>query len=135
MSKRITKDEFEEMRSLGALKPVDYAILAFANDDIAADAVSALTDASFSKDDILKYSSREIFPDLDEMMRTASSAAGFGYEIVLMRRYMGLAQEGAGWVVVYAPDEEATGKIQDVAKRFDAKSAVRYGTLMHEDLV
>lgn len=135
MSKRITKEEFEEMRSLGALKPVGYAILAFANDEIAGEAVSALTDAGFSKDDILKYSSREIFPNLDEMMRTASGAAGFGYEIVLMRRYMGLAKEGAGWVVVYAPDDEATGKIQDMAKRLDAKSAVRYGTLMHEDLM
>jgi hypothetical protein len=39
------------------------------------------------------------------MMRNASGAAGFGYEITLMRRYMTLAGEGAGWVVVYSPDE------------------------------
>ena len=135
MSKRITKEEFEEMTSLGALKPVDYAILALTNDEVANDAKVALADAGFPADDILKYSSRELFPNLDEMMRTASSAAGFGYEIVLMRRYMGLAKEGVGWLVVYAPDDEATGKVQDVAKRFDARSAVRYGTLMHEDLV
>ena len=135
MSKRITKEEFEEMSSLGALKPVDYAILAFANDEATHDAKAALAAAGFAAGDILSYSSPELFPNLDEMMRNASGAAGFGYEIVLMRRYMGLAQEGAGWLVVYAPDDEATGKVQDVAKRFDAKSAVRYGTLMHEDLV
>ena len=135
MSKRITKEEFEEMRSLGALKPVDYAILALASDDVAGDAKKALTDAGFANDDILKYTSGELFPEVKDMMRTASGAAGFGYEIVLMRRYMGLAQEGVGWLVVYAADDEATGKVQDIAKRFDAKSAVRYGTLMHEDLV
>jgi hypothetical protein len=133
MSKRMTKGEFQE--SLGALDPVDHAILAFENDGVAADAAKALRDGGFGQDDILAYTSGELFPNLNEMMRTASGAAGFGYQVTLMRRYMTLASEGCGWLVVYAPDDEQRDRVQEIAKRFNARSAVRYGRLASEDLV
>lgn len=135
MSKRLTKAEFEEMSTLGALNPVGHALLAFDDDDKAREAAKALRDAGFSAEDILLYTSGELFPDLNDMMRNASGAAGFGYEITLMRRYMTLASEGAGWVVVYSPEDEQTGQVQEIARRLGAKSAVQYGRLLHEDLI
>ena len=135
MTKAMTKSELDEMRTLGALNPVNHAILAFTSDAVAGDARSALLQAGFAEADILTYTSHELFPDLETMMRTASNAAGFGYEINLMRRYMTLANEGCGWLIVYSPEEEQTKTVQDVAKRFAAKSAVRYGRLASEDLV
>jgi len=129
----MTKGEFQE--SLGALNPVGHAVVAFAADDVAAEAKAALLQAGFAEADILTYTSGELFPNLDEMMRKASGAAGFGYEITLMRRYMTLASKGAGWLVVYAPDEKHTAQVTEVAKRFNATSAVHYGRLVHEDLV
>ena len=133
MSKRMSKGEFQE--SLGVLNPVGHAMLAFADDSIAADAAAALKQSGFTDQDILTYTSAELFPNLDEMMRHASGAAGFGYEITLMRRYMTLAGEGAGWVVVYSPDEAQTVKVTEISKRFGARSAVHYGRLLHEDLI
>lgn len=133
MSKRMTKGEFQE--SLGALNPVGHAVLAFADDATAAEAKAALLQAGFAAEDILVYTSGELFPNLDEMMRKASGAAGFGYEITLMRRYMTLAGEGCGWLVVWAPDEQDAEQVTAVAKRFNAKSAVHYGRLVHEDLI
>ena len=133
MSKRMSKGEFQE--SLGVLNPVGHAVLAFANDAVAAEANAALLQAGFKTEDILSYTSAELFPNLDEMMRHASGAAGFGYEITLMRRYMTLAGEGAGWVVVYSPDEAQVVKVTEIAKRFGARSAVHYGRLLHEDLI
>ena len=133
MSKRMTKGEFQE--SLGALNPVGHAVLAVADDDVAAEAKAALREAGFAEQDILVYTSDELFPNLDDMMRKASGAAGFGYEITLMRRYMTLAGEDVGWLVVYAPDEKHTAQVTEVAKRFNAKSAVHYGRLLHEDLI
>ena len=133
MSKRMSKGEFQE--SLGVLNPVGHAMLAFADDSIAADAAAALKQSGFTDQDILTYTSAELFPNLDEMMRHASGAAGFGYEITLMRRYMTLAGEGAGWVVVYSPDEAQVVKVTEIAKRFAALSAVHYGRLLHEDLI
>lgn len=133
MSKRMTKSELQE--SLGAFNPVGHAVLAFAGDQVADDAEKALRTAGFAAADILRFTSGELFPDMNEMMRNASGAAGFGYEITLMRRYMTLASEGAGWVIVYAPEEEQVAKVQTVAKQFDARSAVQYNRLVSEDLV
>jgi len=133
MSKRMTKSELQE--SLGAFNPVGHAVLAFASDAVAADAKQALLGAGFAKEDILTFMSAELFGDLNEMLRNVSGAAGFGYEINLMRRYITLAGEGCGWLVVYSPEEEQIKQIVDVAKRFVAKSAVHYGQLASEDLI
>jgi len=133
MSKRMTKGEFQE--SLGAFNPVGHTVLAFADDKVAGEAAKAARDAGFGAADIIVFTSAELFPDLQEMMRNASGAAGFGYEITLMRRYMTLAGEGAGWLVVYSPDEKQVAKVTEIAKRFGASSAVHYGRLLHEDLI
>jgi len=133
MSKRMTKGELQE--SLGAFNPVGHSVLAFADDKAAGEAAQAARDAGFGAADVIVYSSAELFPDLQEMMRNASGAAGFGYEITLMRRYMTLAGEGAGWVVVYSPEEAQVAKVTQLAKRFGARSAVHYGRLLHEDLI
>jgi len=133
MSKRMTKDEFQ--KSLGALNPVGHVVLAFANEAIANDALADLLQAGFTDQDILTYTSAELFPNLDDMIRQASGAAGFGYEINLMRRYLTLAGEGAGWLVVYASEDDQLAKITQIAKRFGARSAARYGRLVNEDLV
>ncbi len=133
MSKRMTKGELQE--SLGAFNPVGHSVLAFAEDKTAAEAAKAAREAGFGAEDILVYTAAELFPDLKEMMRNASGAAGFGYEITLMRRYMTLAGEGAGWLVVYSPDEAQVVKVKEIAQRFGARSAVHYGRLLHEDLI
>ncbi len=133
MAKRMTKSELQE--SLGAFNPVGHAVLAFASDAVAADAHKALSAAGFAAEDILGFTSGELFPDLAEMMRNASGAAGFGYEITLMRRYMTLAGERCGWLIVFSPEEEQVKRVVEIAKRFEARSAVHYGRLLHEDLI
>jgi hypothetical protein len=52
-----------------------------------------------------------------------------------MRRYLAFAEQGAGWLIVYAPDEAAVQRIVAVAKRFQALCAVRYHRLANEDLI
>lgn len=133
MSTRMTKSELPQ--SLGAFNPVGHAVLAFASDDVAAKARQALAAAGFADADILVYSSGELFPNLQEMLRNASGAAGFGYQIQLMRRYVTLAGAGAGWVVVYAPDQPQIARVAEIANKLGAKSAVHYGNLAQEDLV
>jgi len=49
--------------------------------------------------------------------------------------YLTLAGEGAGWLVVYASEDDQLAKITQIAKRFGARSAARYGRLVNEDLV
>ena len=61
---------------------------------------------------------------------------GFGYEVVLMRRYRTLCEEGTcSWLLVYAPNDEQTQRVADIALRFDALTAVKYNRLVEEDLL
>ena len=131
--KRLTKDDIR--RTVGTLNPVGHVVLAFKNDAVTADAVTALHAAGFSADDTLAYLAVDATPRLRERVETASKGAGFGYEITLMRRYLALAEEGSGWVIVYAPDDAAVERVTAVATRFEALCAVRYRRLMTEDLV
>jgi hypothetical protein len=131
--KRLTKEDIR--RTSGILNPVGHVVLAFKDDSIMKDAVGALRAAGSADEDILAYLAVEATPRLRERVRTASESAGFGYEITLMRRYLAFAEQGAGWLIVYAPDAAAVQRITEVAQRFDALCAVRYHRLANEDLI
>jgi len=133
MQKRMTREQFEQ--SFGALNPVGHVVLAFDSDRVASDARSALLEGGAADDDIFVFSSAELEPRLAEMLRNTSGTAGFGYEVTLMRRYLALMQENAGWLIVHAPEDAEADRVSEVARRFQAKSAVRYRTLASEELV
>jgi len=132
-AKRLTKEDIRN--STGILNPVDHVILAFKDDGVTAEAVAALRAAGTIEEDILAYRAEEATPRLRERVESASQAAGFGYEITLMRRYLAYAEQGAGWLIVYAPDDAAVQRIVEVARRFHALCAVRYHRLANEDLI
>jgi hypothetical protein len=131
--KRLTKEDIRQ--SIGILNPIGHVVLAFEDDAVTAEAVAALRAAGFAEEDILVYRAEEATPRLRQRVQTASEAAGFGYEITLMRRYLAFAEQGAGWLIVYAPDAAAVQRIVEVAKRFHALCAVRYHRLANEDLI
>lgn len=132
-TKRLTKEDIRN--ASGVLNPVGHVVLAFADETATAQAVAALHAAGFADEDILAYTASEATPRLRERVRTASEAAGFGYEITLMRRYLAFAEAGAGWLIVHAPSDGAAQRITEAARRFDALCAVRYHRLANEDLL
>ena len=131
--KRLSKEDIRN--TTGILNPIGHVVVALKDDAVAAQAVDALRGAGFGADDILAYLASEATPRLRERVRTASQVAGFGYEITLMRRYLAYAEEGAGWLIVYAPDDAAVERAVEVCKRFGALCAVRYHRLASEDLL
>ena len=131
--KRLTKEDVRN--TTGILNPVGHIILAFPNDAVTNEAVQSLHAAGFAPEDVLVYTAAEATPRLRERVRTASEAAGFGYEITLMRRYLALAEEGSGWLIVYAPTDAAAAQIVEIGKRHGARCAVRYHRLASEDLI
>ena len=131
--KRLTKEDIR--KTTGILNPVGHVVLAFPDDATTAEAVQALHAAGFAPEDVLVYTAAEATPALRERVRTASEAAGFGYEITLMRRYLALAEAGAGWLVVYAPSDAAAVRVAEIARRHGASCAVRYHRLASEELI
>jgi hypothetical protein len=134
--KRITRAELlESLGTLGSFNPVGHIVLAFADDAAAAAAAQALREAGVEDGDVLALTSAELEPPLTAMLRDASGAAGFGYEVTLMRRYLDLASQGAGWLLVRAPDDAAAERVRAVAERLDARAGVRYHRLASEELI
>jgi hypothetical protein len=131
--KRMTKEDHPQ--SFGAFKPVGHVVVAMPDDVKAAAAVQALRAAGFDALDILQYTAAEEDDEMDRMLQHASDFAGFGYEISLMRRYRELNQEGASWLIVYAPDDARTYKVADIVKSHDAVVAEKYNRLTIEDLL
>ena len=132
-AQRLTKEDVRN--TVGILNPVGHVILAFPDDAVTDEAVAALRAAGFAEEDILAFRAEEATPRLRERVRSVSGSAGFGYEIVLMRRYLSYAEQGAGWLIVYAPDDAAVQRVVEVATRFHALCAVRYHRLANEDLI
>jgi hypothetical protein len=134
--KRVTKAElFQSMGTLDTFIPVGHIVLAFADDATTRQAARALADAGFDAADVLVCTSAELEPPLNALLRAASGAAGFGYEVTLLRRYLDLASQGAGWLVVHAPQDDAAEKVGEVARRFDTRAGVRYHRLASEELI
>lgn len=130
--KRMTKADLPH--SLGAFKPVGHVLMAVRQEQLA-DVLQALRDAGFDDEDILDFSADEHAGRMEQMLDHASDFAGFGYEIVLMRRYKKLAEEGCEFLLVYAPEDEDTERVGEVAERLGLPAAVKYHRLVEEDLV
>ena len=131
--KRLTKADHPQ--SFGAFKPVGHVVVAMPDDERAAAAVRDLRAAGFQAEDILEYTAAEEDDEMDRMLAQTSSVAGFGYEVNLMRRYQQLARQGASWLIVYAPDDDAAARVADVVRRHGARLAEKYHRLTIEDLV
>lgn len=130
---RLTKEDIR--KESGTFSPTGHIVAGFTSDAVAAAGAAALHAQGFEVEDVLTYTSAEVIQRLREMVSGASEAAGFGYEITLMRRYLSLAEAGAGWLIIYSPDDAATEKVTQVATDLKALCAVRYGRLVNEDLV
>ena len=131
--RRLTREDIRN--ATGNFNPTGHAVLAFADDAVATQAEQALHAAGFTAGDVLAYTSEAVEPRLQKMVDTAGQGAGFGYEITLLRRYLVLAGEGCGWLIVYCPEDDATARVTDVAAKHNAKSAVKYNRLVNEELV
>jgi hypothetical protein len=131
--KRMTKADLSQ--SLNTFKPVGHVLMALRDEAQASEAERALREAAFDEEDILHFSPGEHEGRIDYMLDHASEFAGFGYEIVLMRRYKKLSEEGCRWLLIYAPNEDESETVAEVARRFGSPMAVKYHRLVEEDLI
>src|SRR5262249_38173304 len=134
MSIRMKKSDPLPTR-LGAFKPVDHVVVTLEDDAVAAKTAKTLVDGGFDGADVIVLADDELAERLHALINNASGAAGFGSEIQAMRAYLKLAEEGAGWVIVYAPGPAATERVGEIARRFEALQARKYNVLTVEELL
>jgi len=119
----------------GVFKPVGHVIVAFPSAANAQDASMALRAADFAEDDITAYSPDQMIAQTEQDLAQASSLAGIGQELNLVKAHRDLARQGSSFLVVRAPKQAAADKVAEIAMQCHAIRAQRYGSLMIEELI
>lgn len=128
-------DKKSHPETLGVFAPVGHVIVSFPTAQDADGATQALGEAGFAADTITRYSPAQMRAQVDIDLAKASPLANLGQEINLARARGELADEGYSFLIVKAKDEEKWTRVADVARRFHAERAQRYGTFIIEELI
>ncbi len=121
--------------SFGVFKPVGHVMMGLPTQAHVDALVAALQAAGWPGASVRQFSPRESVAELQAMVDKAGPLAGFGYEIVLLRRYLSLTQEGYRWLLVQAGDTETATAAAEAARACGATLAVYYRTLTVEELI
>ncbi len=117
------------------LKPLDHVVLAFADEKVLRDAVTALADAGFAGPAVHEYTAEEMRSALAAELDNAGALASLGQDVNLAKFRRQLAEEGHGWLLVHAPSNEQTAQVAEVARRLGARLAQKYNRFVIEELI
>jgi hypothetical protein len=131
--KRATKPKFP--RSFGVFGPTGHVVMAFENDSDAEYARQALFHSGFGWDDVTRYSRDEVLAEFRNSEEQSLSLFQLEQEVSKAEEYLDLARQGAGFLVVFVSDEEASRRAVRVTKPLGLKFAEQYNRLTLEELV
>jgi hypothetical protein len=122
-------------QTLGVFAPVGHVIVSFATAQDADGAAQALAEAGWQGARLVRYSPEQMRAQVDIDLAKASPIAALGQEINLARAHGELADQGYSFLVVHAPDEQQWMQVAEIARRFHAERAQRYGNFIIEELI
>jgi len=135
MAEKMTKAN--PPRLFGVFTPIGHVVLAFTNDADAAQAREALLTGGYEADEVLQFRSDEVIADAEQTRDNLGLLArmGLNMEWSEVERDVQLAQQGAAFLVVYAPSDAETNRVMNVARRFNTTLARKYHRLAIEHLL
>lgn len=128
-------DKQSHPQTLGVFAPVGHVIVSFPTLQDMGAAADALRDAGFADEHITRYTCDQMREQVDTDLAKASPLANLGQEINLARARGELADEGYSFLVVKAKDEAQWTQVAEIARRFHAERAQRYGNFIIEELI
>jgi hypothetical protein len=114
--------------------PIGYVVMAFGNETEAEDARNALFRSGYREDEVTHYNRDEVMAEFEESEQRATSPVQMGQEVAKVEEYLELARQGAGFLVVHAPDDEVARRAVRIVKKFGLKFAEKYNQLTLEEL-
>jgi hypothetical protein len=130
--KKLTKANFP--RSFGVFSPTGHVVLAFTDDDAAKQVRAVLLQNGFSEDDVTHYSKDEVLAEFEKSESHAVDPIQIGQDVAKVEEYLELANQGSGFLVVHAPEEEDAKRAVRLVKPFGLKFAEKYNRLTLEEL-
>jgi hypothetical protein len=128
-------DKNDKPEAFGVFKPVGHVIVSFEGERDAQAAEQALVDAGFGAGDVVYYSPEQMKRQADIDIDNAGVLATIGQELNLVKAHRDLAEQGASFLVVKAPEDEAAQQVAAISRRFGATRAQQYGRLIIEELI
>lgn len=122
-------------KAFGVFKPTGHVVSSFPSDEIAKRAAAAFVEGGFTPDDVHLALSKDVVENAQRDIASSGLLASIGQELNLVKEHLELAKRGHGFVVVRARDEVAANQIGEIAKRFGADRAQRYGHFVIEELI
>lgn len=120
---------------LGVFSPTGHVVVSFPSTQDMESAVTALADQGFGTDDIVRYSPSEMKAQAELDLARASPLAELGYEVKLVRAHRELAGKGYSFLMVHAPKSDQIDQVTEVARKFHAERAQKYGNFAIEELI
>ena len=130
--KKLTKANFP--RSFGVFSPTGHVVMAITNDAEAQQARAALVQSGFSDDDVTRYSKEEVLAEFEKSEAHAVDPIQIGQDVAKVEEYLQLANQGCGFLVVQAPEDEDAKRAVRIVKPFGLKFAEKYNRLTLEEL-
>ena len=130
--KKETKANFP--RSFGVFSPTGHVVMAFANDEAAKRAQQVLIQNGFSEDDVTYYNKDEVLAEFEKSESHVIDPIQIGQDVAKVEEYLELANQGCGFLVVHAPDEEDAKRAVRLVKPLGLKFAEKYNRLTLEEL-
>lgn len=109
---------------------VGHVVMAFKTTQDAGKAREKLLAATFAEHEVRQWSQVEVLANLREAQNKIMSLE---YRRAL-ERYLALAQQGSGFLDVYAPSESESHRVVDLVREFGLQLAERYTRFTMEDL-
>lgn len=121
--------------SFGTFKPVGHVMMGLPTQGQVDALESALHGAGWAGTAVLHFTPREELHELQALVDNAGAAAGFGFEITLLRRYVELTQQGYRWLLVKVDDLDHATAASEIARTNGATLAVYYRLLTVEEMI
>lgn len=121
--------------TLGVFNPVGHVVASFPSARDVDEAVDALARSGFSGQDVARYSPEQMKAQVEREIADASPIAAIGQELNLVKAHGALADKGYHFLVVNAPKDEQAQEVAEIARRFHAERAQRYGRFIIEELI
>lgn len=118
-----------------ALDRVGHVIVSFPPQGDMRGALSALFDEGFTNDDVIVYSAEQMARQARLDIANAGMLAAIGQDLNLMKADLQHAEQGSSFLVVRALKDEEASAVADIARRFSASRAQKYGLLLIEELL
>jgi hypothetical protein len=108
--------------------------MAFSRDESAGLARAALLAAGFSDDEVTRYNKDDVIAECQKSKEQASNPVQIGQDVTKIEEYLALANEGCGFLVVHAPEDERSKRAITIVQPYGLKFAEKYNRLTLEEL-